>query len=625
MPTLAHLISQRPELRLRFLDPAHARVHAGVRVTEVAAVPLPHPAPGPNAPLASGTLALVTLPDEPTAPHGTAAALEHLLGHLKRCRASGLVLRSPEDAPHVPTAVRARAEHLRLPLLVTGADTPWAPVNAYLQRQRALIAERQAEHMDGLLRTLPNRLTGPDAVERIVSWLAAALDADAAVRSDGDRCVLVSAPEGGANLARAAVLGHRPADGVQYRIVRMHGAEDEAVLAVAARHPFDETAGRLIQHAAKILGLCEQARRDHHAAVLAPRAVSQAATQLLLGGQTVTGQVVAGTISRQLMDTDEVVVRVIDTGARTRQPTLELCERTLHGKALVSPCPGKDQQIIVIAPAARDDAVEDDLRRIVGSRDWLLMGASTPYALEASGAGYAEAAEAVRTAARSPERISVGAEPKCAPLLPRRAARVWARSLLAPLLTAPEHTTLLHSLPTGLSFKGTEAAKGLQIHRNTLRNRLDRAAALLGLDFDRLNDRVLVLLALNILALPAPEDDAPDPPAPALADLLAGPEIRNWAQHRLRALHTGHRALLETLRVWLENDLSVRLTARALALSASTVRAHTDRAARLLGMGVTAEFVSVHDTDVVGIADVYVAAHLLTGAPALTDAPTTTP
>ncbi|MBC2869871.1 helix-turn-helix domain-containing protein [Streptomyces mexicanus] len=618
MPTFGYLISERPELRLRFLNPAHARLYANVRVNEVAVVPLTQPAVRPNAALEPGALALVGLTSELNQ-HG-AAALEQLLRYLKRCRASGLVLQALGHVPHVPPAIRTLAEQLQLPLLITTADTQWQGVNEHLQQQRALMAERQVEQLDGLLSSLPSQLANPHAADRIVSWLATALDADVVVHSDG-RGLLASAPETSSNLARAAVLSTPSPDGVQHRIVQIHGTEDETVLAIGSHRPFDETAGRLIQHAAKVLGLCEQARRDHHAAVLAPRAVSQAATQLLLTGQVVTGQVIAGTISRELMDTDEVIVRIIDTGAQEREPTLELCERALHGKALVSPCPGKDRQIIVITPTARDEVVEPDLRRIVGSREWLLMGESTPYALEASGAGYTEAAEAVRHAARAPERIAVGAEPKFAPLLPRREAQAWAKSLLAPLLGKPEHETLLHTLPTGLSFKGTEAAKGLQIHRNTLRNRLDRAASLLGLDFDRLNDRVLVLLALNILALPAPEDDVADVQAPALADLMAGPEVKEWAQHRLRALQADHRDLLETVRVWLQRDLSVKETARALGLSASTVRARTARASQLLGVDATTEFVSVHDTDVVSIADIYIASYLLTGTPELKDAP----
>jgi hypothetical protein len=228
--------------------------------------------------------------------------------------------------------------------------------------ERALFAERRAEALDGLLHTLPSRLANPDAAERIVSWLSEALDADVLAYS-ADRGVFASSPDSSTNLARAVISASPYTDRVEHsRRVQIYGTGDEAVLAFGSHRTFDETAGRLIRHAAKVLGLIEQARLDHHAAVLAPRSVSQAATQLLLAGQVVPGQAMADTIHPELMRTEEVVVRIIDTGAQEREPTLQWCERTLHDRALVAPCPGKDRQIIVITPNRLDDSVEADLR-----------------------------------------------------------------------------------------------------------------------------------------------------------------------------------------------------------------------------------------------------------------------
>ncbi|MEU6406014.1 helix-turn-helix domain-containing protein [Streptomyces sp. NPDC046985] len=615
MPTLGYLVNERAELQLRFLLPAHARIYAHARVTEIAEMPLIQPASAPRTRLTPGTLALVGLTgglDEPGS-----AALEQMVRYLGECGASGLVMQAFGPAPRVPLRVRARAERLQIPLLITTAGQQWGGVNERLQQQRARSAERHVERLDGLLSSLPSQFANTRSIERIVDWLAAALDAVVVLKST-DRGTLACSPNGSSE----ATLGTQSADGLHQRRVQIHGTADATVLEVSSRRPVDETSGRLIQHAAKVLGLCEQAQQEHCAAVLAPRAVSQAAAQLLLAGHVAMGQAVAGAISRNLMETDEVVVRVIDTGDQRREPTLALCERALHGRALVSPCPGKDQQIMVITPRRRDADVEPALRTIVGSRAWLLMGGSAPHELAASGAGHAEAAEAVRAAARSPERISVGAEQKLAALLPRREARAWAASLLAPLLT-PTHATLLRSLPIGLAFQRTEAAKALRIHRNTLRRRLDRAASLLGLDLDRLNDRVVVLLALQVLALPAPSapSDAVDGGQHvALADLLTGLDVAEWARQRLRALLSDYPGVLATVRVWLEKDLSVRDTAQALDLSLSTVRARTVRAARLLGMEASIDVTRVGDTDVIGIADVYVAVHLFSGTPLLTDA-----
>ncbi|MFD5079566.1 helix-turn-helix domain-containing protein [Streptomyces sp. NPDC058371] len=617
MPTLEDLITERPELRLRFLDPAHARTHGGTRVMEVSVVPLAQAAVNPSVSPAAGSLALVTLVSELDT-HG-ATVLAQLVRYLKQRRAAGLVFQSSGRLPHIPETVRVLAGQLELPLLSTAAGTEWAEVNGYLQQQRARFAERQVERLDGLLSSLPSQFANPKAIGSIADWLAEALDADVVVHSV-ERGIIAAAPDSRANLARAVIFATPDADMVEHsRRVQIHGTDDEAVLVVGSHRPFDDAAVSMIRHAVKLLGGCEQARQDHQAAVLAPRSARQAATQLLLTGQVVVGQVVANTVAPQLMDTPRLIVRIVDTGTQDREQFLRRCERTLQGKSLVSPCPGKEKQIIIMTPTREDERVEPDLRQMISSHKGLLMGESTPYALADSGAGYAEAAEAVRNAARSPERISVGTEPKFAPLLPRNEARAWAQALLAPLLAAPEHEQVLHSLPTGLSFKGAEAARGLGIHRNTLHHRLDRAANLLALDLTRLNDRVLVLLALNILALPAPQGGFTDVQAPELADLIAARsvEVKEWAEQRLRALESDPRDLLGTVRVWLEKNLSIGETAQALGLSTATVRSHKSAAEVLLGMDPTTKTISVKDTDVVSIADIYIASYLLTGSPEL--------
>ncbi|MET7852618.1 helix-turn-helix domain-containing protein [Streptomyces avermitilis] len=615
MPTLGYLTTERPELRLRFLDPATARIHSSTRVTEVAAVPLAQAIPQAHAFPTPGTLALVTLAAEVNAQ--TTVALKQLLNYLKQRRASGLVLHSASSEPHVPLSVRQQAVHLQLPLLTTTAGAEWAEANGHLQQRRAQFAERQVAHLDGLLSSLPLQFADQGAGDRIVAWLADALDVDVVVDA-AERGTLSAAPDETANLAHAVLRGTPDAENVEHsQRVQIYGMDDKAVLCVASGRAFDDCASRLIRHAAKLLGLCEQARRDHHAAVIAPRSVRQAATQLFLSGNVVVGQVVANTILPALMDTPDTRVRVIDTGVQDREPTLQWCERHLRG-ALVSPCPGKAKQIIVITPTKQDGSIAAALRQMIGGRPGHLMGESTPQPLAASGTGYQEAAQAVRHAARSPERISVGAEPKFAPLLPRAAAQAWAQALLAPLL-ASEHQELLHTLPTGLSFKPTEAARGLGIHRNTLRQRLTRAGNLLGLDLNLLNDRVLVLLALDILALPAPPEGHPAVPAPDFTSLMnsEAEEARGWAEQRLRPLKADQRLLLRTVCVWLECNLSVREAAQALGLSEATVRHHTNDASIMLGMDATTTTISVHDTDVVTIADVCFAAYLLTGTPAL--------
>lgn len=658
MPTLDYLINERQQLRLRFLQPGHASRHGATRVTEVVARPLteaPHTLGdlAADTPFEDGTLFLVTM-DTPRPTPAHLRALDHLIRLLDRRKAAGLVIGTPgHDLRTLPDATVTAANRLELPLLATSAETTaWDHVNEDLRLRRAQFAERQAQHLDGLLNRLPARLADPTAARRIADWLSVALDAEVLV-SSARRGVLAAAPDSApAGLAHAVITSAHGAseahDGAMHtRIVSISpgspGGEDEARLAIASHEPFDSAATALIQHAAKLLGLCDQARREHQARTRTPRAVRHAAFQLLMRGETVLAQVVYTGAAQALLDTDTARVFVVDTGPQEREATLSWCERALAEQAIVAPCPGKPKHILILDPAREGDRVETVLKEMIAAREGHLMGQSRPHALAETAVGYLEALTAVGDAAGTPHRVRLGgSKAKFAPLLPRRAAKAWAAALMSPLLDdfpgrGDERKLLLETLPTALSFKHTEAAGGLGVHRNTVTQRLNRAGKILSLDLrGSANDRVLTLLALDILALPDPDPDldadldAPpgtDTPAtpPDFAALMAaaaedgGPTA--WAEERLRPVRADQRDLVETLCVWLESNLSTRETARALGLSEATVRNHTRDAAGLLGMDFSTKMVGITDTDVVTVADIALALHVLLGRPALTQPP----
>ncbi|MFF9774913.1 helix-turn-helix domain-containing protein [Streptomyces sp. NPDC013978] len=748
MPTLDYLINERRQLRLSFLQPGHASRHGATRIAEVVARPLteaPHTlgdlsAHTPFEPFESGTLVLVTL-DAPRPTPAHIRTLDHLIRVLDRRKAAGLVIGTPgHDLRTLPDATLAAANRLELPLLTTSAETSaWDHVNEDLRLRRAQFAERQVEHLDGLLSRLPARLADPTAVRRIADWLSVALDAEVLV-SSARRGVLAAAPDSApAGLAHAVITGAHgargahdshgaPSGAMHTRIVSISpGAsgtsghpgrpgdpgfpdgEDEARLAIASHEPFDSAATALIQHAAKLLGLCDQARREHQARTRTPRAVRHAAFQLLMRGETVLAQVVYTGAAQALLDTDTARVFVVDTGPQEREATLSWCERALAEEAIVSPCPGKPKHILILDPVREGDRVETVLKELIAAREGHLLGQSRPHPLAETAVGYLEALTAVGDAAGTPHRIRLGgSKAKFAPLLPRQAAKAWAAALMSPLLDdfpgrGDERKLLLETLPTALSFKHTEAAGGLGVHRNTVTQRLTRAGKILSLDLrGSANDRILTLLALDILALPdPPEPPAPHPapsstphgtPAPHLAPASAPPRPRvhppaptspslqapahppaphpdtgipalqdptphpdtsalphpdaetpapprppdfaalmalaaedggptAWAEERLRPVRADQRDLVETLCVWLEKNLSTRETARALGLSEATVRNHTRDAAALLGMDFSTKMVGITDTDVVTVADIALALHVLLGRPALTQPP----
>ncbi|MDX3134980.1 helix-turn-helix domain-containing protein [Streptomyces europaeiscabiei] len=659
MPTLDYLINERPPLCLRFLQPGHASRYGETRVTEVVARPLTElpdtlGVPSTDTLFENGTLFLATL-DPPRLSQAGARKLDHLIRLLERREAAGLVLATPgHDLRTLPEATLAAANRLRLPLLTTSAETAaWDHVNEDLRLRRAQFAERQVEHLDGLLNRLPTRLADPTAVRRIADWLSVALDAEVLV-SSARRGVLAAAPDSApAGLAHAVITGAHAdltgAHGVETtapgarggamhtRIVSISpgssGGEDEARLAIASHSPFDSAGTTLIQHAAKLLGLCDQARREHQVRTQTPRAVRHAAFQLLMRGETVLAQVVYTGAAQALLDTDTARVYVVDTGQQEREATLGWCERALAEQAIVSACPGKPKHILILDPVRESDRVENVLKDMIAARRGHLMGQSRLHPLAETAVGYLEALTAVGDAAGTPHRISLGgSRAKFAPLLPRREARAWAADLMAPILDAfpgrgDERKLLLETLPTALSFKHTEAAGGLGVHRNTVTQRLNRAGKILSLDLrGSANDRILTLLALDILALPHPPAEASErTEAPDFAALMAagaadgGPAA--WAEERLRPVRADQRDLVETLCVWLENNLGTKETARALGLSEATVRNHTRDAAALLGMDFSTKTVGITDTDVVTVADIALALHILLGRPALTQPP----
>jgi hypothetical protein len=100
-------------------------------------------------------------------------------------------------------------------------------------------------------------------------------------------------------------------------------------------------------------------------------------------------------------------------------------------------------------------------------------------------------ARATRTAL-----VRHGARPGLTELLPHEEAEAHARTLLAPLAATP---ALTETLRTWLSLHGSwdRTATALSVHRNTVRQRIARCAALLGTDLDDPDVRMELWFALR--------------------------------------------------------------------------------------------------------------------------------
>jgi DNA-binding PucR family transcriptional regulator len=137
-----------------------------------------------------------------------------------------------------------------------------------------------------------------------------------------------------------------------------------------------------------------------------------------------------------------------------------------------------------------------------------------------------------------------------------------------------------------LSNPYTEAARILNVHRNTVAYRLARVGELLDLDLARTHSKVLVGLALDMGARPVttvPSAHA----APDLRNLLCSPRLEAWARALVEQLESGSRDLARTVQVWLDSDTHVETTAKTLGMSEATVRNRLRSSGRLLDRDLT--------------------------------------
>ncbi|MFI0815582.1 helix-turn-helix domain-containing protein [Streptomyces sp. NPDC021098] len=579
-------------------------------------------------------LVVIRLPEHSAAHSG--GPLERLLRVLARQRAAGLAFAVDRHGPQAtPVAVRSWAARLGVPLLTTTRSLDaWRQLVPRLHDHRRRYAEWHADQLTALLNRLPARLAdaGPDATQRIADWLAAALDAEVLV-SDEQRGVLAASPDTAPG-ALAPLLARRtagsrlpaaPADAALHTRFLPLGATGPgagAVLSVGARRPFDDIAAELMHHAARVLSLVDQARRQDRAMASAEQGVRLGALQLLMVGDELAAQRVLVGLAPGLLATEHIRVYVVDCGAADREPAARHGERAVGGRTLLVRCPAYNHLIVVDplhdddpAPDPERDDVRSALRHVVAGLPDHRVGGSRVHKLGNVADAYAEALTALVTARQLPDRIALSEErADLVELLDPDTARRWAATVLHPLLTLPtgRRDRLLRTLDLGLEVQHKAAGRVLGIHRNTVAHRIRQGFDLLGLDRNRVLDKVLVSMALKIV-ITYGHDGTSAEPAADFAAMVSAPEVRVWAESFLKPLRDDRRDLPRTLRAWLENDTQVERAATALNLSPVTVRAHLRAAAPLLHRDLGAEEEQLPG----GVRALVFALHVSTGHPEL--------
>ncbi|MGW0778296.1 helix-turn-helix domain-containing protein [Streptomyces sp. NPDC002835] len=527
----------------------------------------------------------------------TARAMGRLIATLANHRPSGVVVAVPDRGPlpAFPSTTLAAAGALRLPLLTTTAQlAAWTHLNEHLARSRVEDAERQVDRLAGLMRRLPVQWSDPAALQRITEWLAAALDVQAVVR-EPQRGVLASAtrvqPRDSTALPSHTQEGKSP---LHRRRVSLAPTRDgDAVLEVTSERPFDPADSRLIQHAAHMLGLVDQAQTEFGTVHRSVRQAKVITYQLLTHGESDKAKNILKAIAPALAAADEARVLVIDCGSQQqREATLRHSMPTATRGSLVVPCPDQPHHIVIVEPVLKDgegdESLTRELQHLVNSIRSHRMGGSRRRPLAALQAAHQEALTALQlskytgnAAVLTPSHSSV------MDLLDPIPARTWACSLLQPLHVLPpgQREQLERTLAVALSHPRTTAARLLDVHRNTVAYRLHRAGELLRMDFDRIEQRVLIGLALELAAQPSAtqvkHDDTPD--TPTTEDLFQRPRVRAWADDLLTPLRVDRLDLEATLTTWLDRQGHVDKAAQALGIAEVTVRSHLKRVAQATG------------------------------------------
>ncbi|TLS46118.1 PucR family transcriptional regulator [Streptomyces montanus] len=624
MPTLGSLPSEKPRLELTFAANGSRHAQAAEITAVVTVTPEQLLEDGVPSALPDGSLVLITGTSPFRLRGRITTVLELLLQRMSRDGSTALaVSAAPGARQPFPAAIADRAARLGIALLITSAPTEsWEGVQEEIQQSRLMFAERCAAQLSSLVQELPAQLADAQAMQRIADWLARVLACQVLV-SEPERVLAASPATDAEQLAQAII--RQSVDGIlpetlsgpHTQLISLAPASADTVLAVARKTPFDEADLRLLRHAAKLLGLVDQAHREYRAASYASHAARSAAFELLLDGEVAKARRVMANLAPGLLEPETARVFVVETQQARRDLAARRCSTSVGQQALVVPDPRDERRTLIVHPVRSDDDtgadVSAELTRLVGALGPpSLLGGSGVYSMALLADALNEAITAQKFAALQPSSVALSVHGSdLVSLLPQAEAQHWARRLLHPLMhDETQWESMRETLPAALAYPYTVAARRLRLHRNTVMRRASRAAELMRMDFASISDRIAVALAMELVTQPeasvSPRPTGSEPPSLAL--LLAAPQVNAWAQTLLRPVQADRRDLLSTALAWLTFDTHVEPAARALDLSEATVRSHL----RALEGHMQRDLATL-----AGVRDLQFSLHVVTGQPDL--------
>ncbi|MFD0775936.1 helix-turn-helix domain-containing protein, partial [Streptomonospora algeriensis] len=349
------------------------------------------------------------------------------------------------------------------------------------------------------------------------------------------------------------------AGGLHVRCEVLRREAPRSVLVVAARSPLTREAITLASHTGTVIDALRRVRRADELADRYQRASGMLRVgifmALMAGDVTLARRMTVGAVP-PLLDAERVRIHLLHCPSPERDSIADTYQDAsgYHGRSLIVRCPVYEPHLICLVP---DDDDHGDgglgalLRSLVQENAHYALGVSEPQPLQATAEAYEQARHALAAARHTTGRTAPyhGHAP-LARLLPRAQARVWARSVLAPIDTLPRLTVDVARL--ALTFPRLGVARLLGISRNTVTAHLRRVEDALGADLHDVHCRAELALALAVAGLP-PVGGAADPlPERSLDALLSTEEAATWARGFLKPVveNEAHRHLLPTLRAW---------------------------------------------------------------------------
>lgn len=403
------------------------------------------------------------------------------------CRSQGLPLLEVSDRTPFIAIIRMVADYL--------AREEHARAEWSLQAQRAL--SRAALRPDGLTSILG------ELERQLHTWVALYDAAGNYVRMPRNRPV--PSDIAGAvtqSVRRALDLGTRSASHFQIEgqsvTLQTLGRKGSlrGALVLGAIEPLDPARADIVN---SVIGLASLALEQARTLDTARRHLRAGVLEQLLAGSTEvaarTAQQVWGQLPREPL---LVTVSRQENPAPNLLEALELLADNHRGAVFYAL---QDELLVILAGQAHQSRVME-----LVERHGAVAGVSSETAMKALPDALEEATRAARRAAelgRAVVNFSELSEGGMLGLLREEEVGPVARSVLQPLIAhdAEEHTQLLETVREWFANDCVwdKTARRLGVHRHTLRNRVDAAGRIVGLNLDGMRDRLELFAALQFL------------------------------------------------------------------------------------------------------------------------------